>query len=77
MDIKRLVGRNVRKERTKLGWTQEKLAVRAGLNSQYLSRLELGQENVKIETIQKIAKSMKLKAAQFLEEELDKKDLDN
>lgn len=60
MNIKRIIGENIRGYRKKLGWTQEKLGVRAKLNSQYLSRLELGQENVKAETLYKIATILKI-----------------
>jgi transcriptional regulator with XRE-family HTH domain len=60
VNVRKLVGANVRRFRKEIGWTQEKLAVRAKLNSQYISRLELGQENVKIETLAKIAKELKI-----------------
>jgi transcriptional regulator with XRE-family HTH domain len=60
MDVKSLVGQNIRRERKKTKWSQEKLAIRADINSQYLSRLELGQENAKIETLQKIAHALKV-----------------
>jgi len=60
VNIKRIIGENIRGYRKKAGWTQEKLAVRAKLNSQYISRLELGQENVKAETVAKIAKELKI-----------------
>jgi transcriptional regulator with XRE-family HTH domain len=65
MDVKSFVGQNIRNERKKTGWSQEKLAVRADINSQYLSRLELGQENVKIETLQKIARALKIEIGQL------------
>ena len=67
MDVKKIVGKNLRKERKRIAWTQEKLAIRSGVNPQYLSRLELGQENVKIETLQKIAKVLKVDAYKLLQ----------
>ncbi len=54
-----MLGANVRKARKTIGWTQEQLAYRSHLNPQYISRFELGQENVKVETLQKIAKVLK------------------
>ena len=67
MDVKKLVGANIRKERKKIGWTQEKLAMGSHLNPQYLSRLELGQENVKVETLQKIARVLKIKVGRLFD----------
>jgi transcriptional regulator with XRE-family HTH domain len=58
MDIKKLVGDNIRGYRKRIGWTQEKLAVRSGLNSEHISRMENGSENITIETIQKLAASL-------------------
>jgi transcriptional regulator with XRE-family HTH domain len=62
MGIKKIVGENIRYYRKELGWTQEKLGVRAKLHSHYISRLELGQENFQIETLEKIAKTLKIDA---------------
>jgi len=58
MEIKKLVGDNIRGYRKRIGWTQEKLAIRAGVNSEHISRMENGTENITIETIQKLAGSL-------------------
>ena len=68
MDVKKLLGSNVRKARKNLGWTQEQLAYRSHLNPQYISRFELGQENVKVETLQKIAKVLKTEVGDLFKE---------
>jgi transcriptional regulator with XRE-family HTH domain len=60
VNIRKTIGENIRTYRKKLGWTQEKLGVRAELHSHYISRLELGQENVQIATLEKIAKTLKI-----------------
>lgn len=60
MSLKKIVGKNIRYYRLKIGWTQEKLAIRAKLHSHYLSRLELGQENATLETLEKVAKTLQL-----------------
>ncbi|MEI8135559.1 MAG: helix-turn-helix transcriptional regulator [bacterium] len=60
MSIKKTIGDNIRKFRKEIGWTQEKLGVRAGFHPNYISRLELGQENVQIETLERIAKVLKI-----------------
>jgi len=58
MDIKKLVGDNIRGYRKRIGWTQEKLGIRSGVNSEHISRMENGTENITIETIQKLAGSL-------------------
>jgi transcriptional regulator with XRE-family HTH domain len=68
VDVKKLLGANVRKSRKKLGWTQEQLAQRSRLNAQYISRFELGQENVKVETLQKIARVLKIEIGNLFRE---------
>jgi transcriptional regulator with XRE-family HTH domain len=60
VDIRKTIGDNIRAYRKEIGWSQEKLGVRAKLHSHYISRLELGQENVQIATLEKIAKTLKI-----------------
>ena len=73
MDIKKLFGDNIRGYRKKIGWTQEKLGAEAKINSEHLSRLENGLENVTLESIQKLAKSLKVKPSiLFIEESYHK-----
>ena len=45
MDMRRLVGRNVRRVRLAKGLTQEQLADRSGFSQQYISDLERGRRN--------------------------------
>ena len=58
MDMRRLVGRNVRKAREAAGLTQEQLAVKSGFGQQYLSGLENGQRNPTVVTVYEIAQSL-------------------
>ena len=60
MNIKRIIGENVRGYRKKLGWTQEKMGVRGKLSPEYISSLENGKENPKAETLLKIAAILKI-----------------
>jgi transcriptional regulator with XRE-family HTH domain len=55
MDIRRLVGRNVRKIRTAEGLTQEQFAERSGFSQQYLSDLERGLRNPTVVTLAELA----------------------
>jgi transcriptional regulator with XRE-family HTH domain len=58
MNLKKIVGDNIRGYRTKLGWTQEKLAVRAKMSSVHISRMENGRENITLETVQKLGRTL-------------------
>lgn len=60
MDIRALVGRNVRRARIELGLTQEELADRAGTSQFYVSSLEAGRRNPTVETVHALAAAMGL-----------------
>jgi transcriptional regulator with XRE-family HTH domain len=55
MDMRRLVGQNVKDIRLKNGLSQEELAERSGFSQQYLSDLERGRRNPTIVSIYEIA----------------------
>jgi len=55
MDMRKLVGRNVRRIRQGKGLTQEEFAEISGFNQQYLSGLEQGQRNPTVITIYELA----------------------
>ena len=61
-----LFGEVVRAERTKLGWSQDELAHRSGLNRVYMGEVERGEKAVSIETIAKIAAALKIKGGELL-----------
>ncbi len=58
MDMRKLVGRNVRRIREKAGLTQEALAESSGFSQQYLSSLEQGRRNPTIVTIYELAMAL-------------------
>ena len=58
MDMRRLVGSNVKELRAKLGWTQEQLAERSGFSQQYISGLEQGRRNPTIVSVFELAQSL-------------------
>jgi transcriptional regulator with XRE-family HTH domain len=55
MDMRRLVGRNVKRFREKKGLTQEQLADVSGFSQQYISSLERGHRNPTIVTLYELA----------------------
>lgn len=58
MDMRRLVGRNIRLARTKLGLSQEQLAERSGFSQQYISGLEGGSRNPTVVTLFELAQAL-------------------
>lgn len=58
-----LVGHNVRKYRKAKGLTQEKLALEAGITSEYISRIENGKENPTVELLFKISTVLGIEVA--------------
>ena len=62
------VGKRVKELRKKLGLTQEELAEKTGLDYKYLQRIEgKSPTNLKLETIEKFAKALKVSPAKLLD----------
>jgi transcriptional regulator with XRE-family HTH domain len=68
-DVRRLVGRNVRRLRIAAGLSQAELAERMGVDRAYVSGLELGQRNPTIVTLWHVAKALEVKVRPFFDEE--------
>jgi transcriptional regulator with XRE-family HTH domain len=58
MDMRKLVGRNVKRIRQEKGLTQEQLAELSGFSQQYLSGLEHGRRNPTIVSLYELASSL-------------------
>jgi transcriptional regulator with XRE-family HTH domain len=58
MDMRKLVGKNVKRIREKKGLTQERLAEISGFSQQYISSLEQGRRNPTIITLYELAASL-------------------
>jgi len=58
MDMRRLVGSNVKRYRYAAGMSQEDLAVKSGFTQQYLSGLERGARNPTIVSIYELAQAL-------------------
>lgn len=59
MDMRRLVGENVRRIRQDRGLTQEQFAEISGFSQQYLSGLERGRRNPTVVTLFELATALK------------------
>ena len=53
-------GNKVRKERAKLGLSQEGLAAKAGVHRTYIGMIERAEKNITLENIEKIASALKI-----------------
>jgi transcriptional regulator with XRE-family HTH domain len=68
-DVRRMVGRNVRRLRLAAGLSQAELAELMGVDRAYVSGLELGQRNPTILTLWHTARALGVKVRLFFDEE--------
>jgi transcriptional regulator with XRE-family HTH domain len=59
-DVRKTVGRNVRRLREEAGLSQEKLALEADLDRTYVSGVERGVRNPTVTVVARIAKALKI-----------------
>jgi len=67
MDMRRLVGQNVKRIRLEKNLTQEQFSDMSGFSQQYLSGLEAGRRNPTIVTVYEIAKALGVSHLDLLE----------
>ena len=67
MEIRAVVGRNVRRYREAKGLSQEELAFQADLHRTYVSGVERGIRNPTIAIVARLADALGVKAAKLLE----------
>lgn len=66
---------NIRRLRTELGWSQEKLAEKAEISPSYVTQIELGNRSPSIDIIEKIAIALGIEyRVLFTPEDLAKKE---
>lgn len=66
MDIRKIVGRNVRKQREALGLSQEELAFRADLHRTYVSGVERGIRNPTVKILDRLAGALEIDISELL-----------
>lgn len=69
MDLRRVVGANVRILRLRANLSQEALAVRMGVDRAYVSGLEIGRRNPTVITLWHTAEALGVRAAALLDED--------
>ena len=67
MDIRKQVGRNVRRFRLERDWSQEELAFQSDIHQTYLSGVENGARNPTITVLKKLADALGVRPAALLE----------
>lgn len=67
MDMRKLVGRNVRAIRQARDMTQEQLAEQSGFSQQYISDLERGRRNPTVVSLYELAQALSSTPVQLLE----------
>jgi len=72
MDLRRLIGKNVRFRRKQLGISQEELAFRARLHRTYVSGVERGIRNPTVLIVGKLAKALRVEPAALLSQETNR-----
>ena len=65
---RRLLASNLRRIREELGLSQESFAEKLGFHRTYVSSVERCQRNVSIDNIDKMAKALRVRVADLLEE---------
>ncbi len=66
MDVVRLFGENVRKERLARDLTQQDLAAKLGMERSYLSELERGRRNPTVQALGRLADALELEPWELL-----------
>ena len=61
-EVLRQVGQNIRRERTRLGLSQEKLGFVAGVHRNYVGFVERGECSITIISIVKLARALRVPA---------------
>lgn len=68
MKARAAVSRNIRRLRVAKGLSQEALAVDAGIDRTYVSRLERGLENPTVAVLERLASALRAKIIDFFDE---------
>lgn len=59
-DLKKIIGRRIARERKQQELSQEKLAELVGVHRTFIGKIERGEKNLTIDTVQEIGKALNL-----------------
>jgi transcriptional regulator with XRE-family HTH domain len=66
MEVRRRLGVNVRRERQRLGISQEELAFDSGVHRTYISGVERGVRNPTVTVVERLASALRVPASALL-----------
>lgn len=66
MELKAVVGQNIRRERERRGIPQDELAHRADIHVTYLSGVENGHRNITLNVLERLARALGLSEAELV-----------
>ena len=67
MQGRKLVGQNLKRIRVAQAVSQEQLAFDAGVDRSYLGGIERGEENPSVDTLEKIARILRIELLEFFQ----------
>ena len=70
MDIRKLLGANVRRDRDAADLSQEAVAERMGVDRAYISAVERGAQNVTLMLLWEISQALRVRPADLLDESI-------
>jgi len=65
-DYRSQLGKRIRKLRSERGWSQEEFADICALNRSYMGRIERGELNLTLDSLQKVGKGLGLSVSALL-----------
>lgn len=71
------IGEKIKYFRTKQGLSQEKLALKAGINPAFLGHLERGLKSPTMTTLDKIIEALNVSYSQFFDDSINLEDTEN
>ena len=63
---RKILGENIRANRQRLKWSQEKLAEKSDLHRNYIGDIERGEENVSVDALKRIAAALKVQLSDLV-----------
>ena len=66
--VDQALGQALRKLRTERGWSQSDLALRVGMNRNYLSLIELGRSSPSVRMLMRLCAALDVRAADVLDD---------
>ena len=71
-DYRSTIGKKVRQERLKRGWTQEELAEKIDMNSSFVGQVERGLKAASFDTLERLSRIFGMEVVDFLKKDGNK-----